>query len=813
MAITTDTVALRLAQRLVAHGVEIDDVEAFAADFAPDLVDWVGGEEAVPVALASKVTSTATAWNTDVMQRLDWWTGPADGGPNGDGLYPMTNAAGVVTMFPSLAKMLDSTAKGNPGWSPRPVIEADGATRAVLRIADWVGGEGAKPATGYVGAGGVLVGSAAAATDVFGGVSAALGALKTGAETAKFGAEAARDLAVSSASRVTQEMAPGADRLTVTDPSGNILVEISAALVNHPDINSMRSNASAGAAVAARVVPTTGLADSFVITDPTGNLLLEVSPSKINHPDVNALRTGVTTAQTQAAAAVSAASRVVPSDGLADGFVVTDAAANILMRVTGTTIDHPVIATILASLAQFPTGMIAADTGAPEGLVITDSNGWKLLEVSKTGIGHPKITALDGQITSLRTDVDAVAAGLSDRWAKLKLLGEICHIIVDGQSLSRGQAASPVISTTPSSVAYRFNGGARADDGGSNSAANHGSLVPLIETSYSQLHETPSSGCVEMLVQLLSSEDGIDLPALGQKLLLSNPGQSGVNIAQLSPGGTYWTRLQDDITYGKACADALGKSYAVGATCWIQGESDYSIATSQSAYVALSLTLIAAIRAQAAAVTGIDRQIPFLTYQVATHFHGGQSIPAVALAQLQLAQTQDGVALALPTYFLTFAADGVHVVNTSSKWMGAYFGLAIKRWLFDGKKPTPLAPSLIQRLDSKTLAVRYLVAAGKQLVWDTTTAPAMSNYGFDIVDSTGAALTISSVTLVGRDVVQFKTSTAIPAGARLRYAWRGDSHRGIGNLRDNAGDTLKFQPAGLNLPMHTWAPIIDMEIP
>ncbi|MDR7230643.1 hypothetical protein J2X45_001734 [Caulobacter sp. BE264] len=105
MSITTDTVALRLAQRLVAHGVAIDDVEAFAADFAPDLVDWVGGEEAVPVALASKVATTAGAWNADVMQRIDWWTGTVDGGPNGDGMYPMTNAAGVKTMFPSLAKI------------------------------------------------------------------------------------------------------------------------------------------------------------------------------------------------------------------------------------------------------------------------------------------------------------------------------------------------------------------------------------------------------------------------------------------------------------------------------------------------------------------------------------------------------------------------------------------------------------------------------------------------------------------------------------------------------------------------------------
>lgn len=57
---------------------------------------------------------------------------------------------------------------GNKGWSPSFSAEADGE-RSVLRVIDWVGGEGAKPTQlGYVGALG-LVATAAEAVDVRGG--------------------------------------------------------------------------------------------------------------------------------------------------------------------------------------------------------------------------------------------------------------------------------------------------------------------------------------------------------------------------------------------------------------------------------------------------------------------------------------------------------------------------------------------------------------------------------------------------------------------------------------------------------------------
>lgn len=115
MSLTTTQLASNFADELTAQGVALDDKPAFVAAFAGMLTAWLGGEDALPADTAYRLMQVMGAWNLDQLQRLDWWAGSATGGPNGDGLYPMTNAAGVTTSFPCLAKLLQVTAKGDPG--------------------------------------------------------------------------------------------------------------------------------------------------------------------------------------------------------------------------------------------------------------------------------------------------------------------------------------------------------------------------------------------------------------------------------------------------------------------------------------------------------------------------------------------------------------------------------------------------------------------------------------------------------------------------------------------------------------------------
>jgi hypothetical protein len=118
MTLTTTQFAVSFADELTGQGLALDDKPAFAAAFAGMLTAWLGGEDALPADTAYRLMQVMGAWNLDQLQRLDWWAGSATGGPNGDGLYPMTNAAGVATSFPCLAKLLQVTAKGDPGGLP-----------------------------------------------------------------------------------------------------------------------------------------------------------------------------------------------------------------------------------------------------------------------------------------------------------------------------------------------------------------------------------------------------------------------------------------------------------------------------------------------------------------------------------------------------------------------------------------------------------------------------------------------------------------------------------------------------------------------
>lgn len=67
---------------------------------------------------------------------------------------------------------------GRNAWTPMLAPEQDG-TRTLIKIADWIGGTGTKPATGYLATGGVVAGkaqafnfNAARRLDVFSGLSA-----------------------------------------------------------------------------------------------------------------------------------------------------------------------------------------------------------------------------------------------------------------------------------------------------------------------------------------------------------------------------------------------------------------------------------------------------------------------------------------------------------------------------------------------------------------------------------------------------------------------------------------------------------------
>lgn len=481
-----------------------------------------------------------------------------------------------------------------------------------------------------------------------------------------------------------------------------------------------------------------------------------------------------------------------------------DSDHNILATMTETEFQHPQIDEMAA---QLPLAIAVGENfdfspGVPS-VDLEDSSGNLLMRITETDMRHPKIASLSASILTLN---NAQTSQRNAAWDDVQAIAQLLHFILYGQSLSDG-LNNTAISLTALTGGKRFVGGVRTTDAGGSSASNHASLVDLVEQNATGgLGETPAYGAAQMILQLAAA-DGISVADLHQTLLMSAAGESSKTAAQLATGSAYFDLLKDDITYGRARGDALSLSYDVGAILYSQGENDYSVNTAAGTWE----TTVRGIRTDAEAwrlsVTGRTGFLPMIMMQTGTHLFYSRATPSIALKQLEMASS-DEFAMAGPVYFMPFT-DQVHPTGTGEKWTGAYLGLVAYRWLFKGVKPVPLAPTRIDPV-GKSLVATFPVDPGKKLVLDTDTVSAQTNYGLTMVDASDSAITITGVSLgPGPDKLTVLTGTTRVAGDKLRCAWIGDANKGLSNIRDNSGDTLIFDPSGINKPMHRWACIFE----
>ena len=389
-----------------------------------------------------------------------------------------------------------------------------------------------------------------------------------------------------------------------------------------------------------------------------------------------------------------------------------------------------------------------------------------------------------------------------------------------GQSLSVGQAY-PAISTSQSYDNLMFTRGMRPQYDYSTETASqwYASLVPAVEANAPDgtawagvLAETPSLGTSDMIKERILTEDGKSYTQHQYQILISTPGYGATTIGELSKGGVHFARMVEQATYGKALANAAGKTHAVQAVTWTQGESDYLAGTSRSAYSAVLDKLIADTNTDIKSATGQNKHIPFISYQIASHIYYGTGAkrPEIALAQLDVENSNSLYCIACAMYQFRYHTGG-HLSNVSTRWLGGYYGLAYKRVVINGEDWKPLKPLAAVR-QSNIVEMRFHVPHGK-LTMDTTQVAAQPNYGFSLVDQNGAAMTINSVEIIDTDRVRISTSATISAGAKVRYAFTGDSAVGKGNLRDTQGDAITFAiPGSAAKRMDNWCLIFEMEI-
>ena len=393
--------------------------------------------------------------------------------------------------------------------------------------------------------------------------------------------------------------------------------------------------------------------------------------------------------------------------------------------------------------------------------------------------------------------------------------GTIHHVINYGQSVSQGQAGLPVISSVQRHNSLMFNGGVRARDGGTDLNTTRASLVPLAEAAWYSLGETPSAGTLEMINDLRFAENGVNASQSGIEYLGSAPGAGGQTLKQLQMGGIPFHQMLFDVYHGNRLAATQGKTYRTTAVTWIQGESDYMAKTSEADYITGLETLRLQIEWIQSAVNGRTDKIPLIAAQIADHLALNAPRPSIALAHVTAAKSNPHIYLAAPMYMLDYA-DAYHLTAASSKWLGAYLGLAYKRVVIDGQAWKPVQP-LWAKAYGRVMMVNFHVPK-PPLVFDTTQVTNPGSYGFRVVDSNGVDNPVTGVALgAGGTVVWIATARDLTAGSKLRYAWTGTTQTGRiagarGNLRDSQGDTVLFDPTGLNKRMDNWCVIFEQTV-
>lgn len=402
---------------------------------------------------------------------------------------------------------------------------------------------------------------------------------------------------------------------------------------------------------------------------------------------------------------------------------------------------------------------------------------------------------------------------------------DINHVIGYGQSLSVGYVGYPALTTSQKYDNLMFYRGQvpQLDYPSENASQWYLSLVPAVEsngvtgsTDATQRGETTSSGCGDMIKERILVEDGKSYSDHNYKILTSCAGYGGMSISQLSKGTSHYNRMIEQAQYGLTLSNAAGKNYAVQAVSWTQGEADYSLGTTKVNYLNALNQLVTDINTDIKAAIAQTKDIPLISYQIASHPVASVTNPVIALAQLEAEETNPLVFIATPTYHLPYAnPNNWHLTNVGLRWLGAYYGLAYKRIVIDGEDWKPLKP-ISAKKQSNILDITFNVPHGK-LEFDTTQVSANTNMGFELVDSSGNALTIDSVAIADSNRVRIIATSNIPTGAKVRYGWSGTATTGPisgarGNLRDTQGDEIVLDSSGINKRMDNWCVIFEREV-
>lgn len=382
-----------------------------------------------------------------------------------------------------------------------------------------------------------------------------------------------------------------------------------------------------------------------------------------------------------------------------------------------------------------------------------------------------------------------------------------------GQSNAGGTDSVPVLTTTTAySGMITFGSGPKSSKAGNsqgalNTSPGTSTTIALVEDTNQSDGFTPSgeticSSSARRFLEQAAINSGVDPNSV--IILASSAAHGSQRISSLnkgsppiSPGTVSWyQQLLDHVSEGKARATAAGKSYAVQAVDWIQGEADTQGGNtgtgSYATYLALLLQLQVDIDADIRAITSQSQSVHLL---VSANPFRVIDNAEVVLAQMQACRQSAFIHLAGPRYHLPSAAGAVHLSNVGKIRHGADFGRARYQLIYGQRKPDAI--DFTSAIANGTTLVVNCKVPQPPLVLDQIFLPAgTQDYGIKIVDDTGT-LTLSNITVKQRQVF-ITLNRALGANPKFRYAldylpaapiW---TNGPAGNIRDSTPDTFTY---------------------
>ncbi|SHJ69549.1 Protein of unknown function [Roseomonas rosea] len=170
------------------------------------------------------------------------------------------------------------------------------------------------------------------------------------------------------------------------------------------------------------------------------------------------------------------------------------------------------------------------------------------------------------------------------------------------------------------------------------------------------------------------------------RFVFASTGVGGMSVAELMPGASpnRFGRFQAAIAAAKAQAAAAGLTFGVGGILYSQGQQDYAIGTSFSAYVTGLTNLIAAMRAEVASqVPGQTGIVPIYLIQTGGQYTSDSQQLAIARAQIEVARTVPGVFIAANDQAVPDKDD--HLTSNGSRMSGCTAGKVAAKTLIDGE--------------------------------------------------------------------------------------------------------------------------------